>query len=259
MKKLRLLSWNVNGLRAAHKKGFLEWLLRERPDVLCVQETKAAPAQLPPELKDVAGYRAYFAAAERRGYSGVALYAKVEPKEVKIGLGIKRFDAEGRLQVADFGDFLLYNIYFPNGKASAERLRYKMAFYRAFLKHVDRLKAEGRNVVICGDVNTAHKEIDLARPKENEKVSGFLPQERAWIDEFIARGFVDTFRLFNREPGQYTWWDLKTRARERNVGWRIDYFFVSDNLKKDVRAAYILAEVMGSDHCPIGLDVVVSA
>jgi exodeoxyribonuclease-3 len=259
MKKLRLLSWNVNGLRAAHKKGFLEWLARERPDILCVQETKAAPAQLPAELKEVAGYRAYFATAERKGYSGVALYTKFEPKDVKIGLGIKRFDVEGRLQVADFGDFLLYNIYFPNGKASAERLRYKMAFYRAFLKHVDRLKAEGRNVVICGDVNTAHKEIDLARPKENEKVSGFLPQERAWIDEFIARGFVDTFRLFNREPGQYTWWDLKTRARERNVGWRIDYFFVSDNLKKDVRAAYILAEVMGSDHCPIGLDVVVSA
>ncbi len=255
MKKLRLLSWNVNGLRAAHKKGFLEWFLRERPDVLCLQETKAAPAQLPPDLREVEGYQSYFVPAERKGYSGVALYAKVEPKDVKIGLEIKRFDAEGRLQVADFGDFLLFNVYFPNGKQSAERLTYKMAFYDAFLAHVGGLKKRGERIIVCGDVNTAHKEVDLARPKENEKVSGFLPEERAWIDNFIERGFVDTFRMFNDEPGQYTWWDLKTRARERNVGWRIDYFFVSDNLEKDVEAAYILAEVMGSDHCPIGLEV----
>jgi exodeoxyribonuclease-3 len=255
MKTLKILSWNVNGLRAAHRKGFLAWFLRERPDILCLQETKAAPDQLPPDLKEVIGYRTYFASAERKGYSGVALYTRLEPIDIKAGFGVKKFDVEGRTQLADFGDFLLFNVYFPNGKASAERLRYKMAFYDAFLEHVDKLKAKGENIIICGDVNTAHKEIDLARPKENENVSGFLPEERAWLDEFVARGFVDAFRMFNREPGQYTWWDQKTRARERNVGWRIDYFFVSDNFAEKAKAAYILPEVMGSDHCPIGLEV----
>jgi exodeoxyribonuclease-3 len=255
MKKTRILSWNVNGLRAAYKKGLLVWLLRERPDVLCLQETKAAPDQLPPDLKEVEGYHAYFASAERKGYSGVALYTRLEPREIRGGFGVEKFDREGRTQLADFGDFLLFNVYFPNGKASAARLRYKMAFYRAFLAHVDKLKAKGARIIICGDVNTAHKEIDLARPRENEKTSGFLPEERAWLDKFIARGFVDTFRMFDREPGRYTWWDQKTRARERNVGWRIDYFFVSDNFAEKVSAAYILPEVMGSDHCPIGLEV----
>ncbi len=256
MKKLRLVSWNVNGLRAAHKKGFLEWFRRERPDVLCLQETKAAPDQLPAELKEVEGYRARFVApAERKGYSGVAMYTRVEPDEVKDGFGVRRFDREGRTQLADFGDFLLFNVYFPNGKSSAERLRYKMAFYKAFLKRMDKLKAEGANIIICGDVNTAHKEIDLARPKENAKVSGFLPEERAWLDKLVAHGFVDTFRMFHDEPGQYTWWDLKTRARERNVGWRLDYFFVSENFTRNVEKAFILPEVMGSDHCPVGLEV----
>jgi exodeoxyribonuclease-3 len=256
MNKLRLLSWNVNGLRAAHKKGFLEWFRRERPDVLCLQETRVAPDQLPAELKEVEGYRAYFVApAERKGYSGVALYTRLEAEDVKDGFGVKKFDREGRTQLADFGDFLLFNVYFPNGKSSAERLRYKMAFYQAFLKRVDKLKDAGANIVICGDVNTAHKEIDLARPKENAKVSGFLPEERAWLDKLVNHGFVDTFRLFNRDPGQYTWWDLKSRARERNVGWRIDYFFVSENFTRHVEKAFIRPEVMGSDHCPIELDV----
>jgi exodeoxyribonuclease-3 len=255
MRTLRILSWNVNGLRAVHKKGFLEWLRAEGPDILCLQETKAELGQLPEELIDVPGYRAHFASAERRGYSGVASYAKIAPREVRAGFGVKRFDAEGRTQILDYGDFQLYNVYFPNGKASPERLRYKMAFYRAFLKHVDGLRAKGEKLIICGDVNTAHKEIDLARPKENEGISGFLPEERAWIDKFLARGFVDTFRMFNGEPGHYSWWDYKTRARERNVGWRLDYFFVSGNLRQNVRAAYILPEVMGSDHCPVGVDV----
>lgn len=150
---------------------------------------------------------------------------------------------------------MLFNIYFPNGKASAERLRYKMDFYQAFLDYADSLKKKGKKLIICGDVNTAHKEIDLARPKENEKISGFLPEERAWIDKLIAHGYVDTFRTFNQKPGQYTWWNLKTRARERNVGWRIDYFFVSQNFKEKVKSAYILSQVTGSDHCPIGIDL----
>jgi exodeoxyribonuclease-3 len=257
MARLRILSWNVNGLRAAHKKGFLEWFLRERPDVLCLQETKAAPDQLPAELKEVEGYRAAFVAAQRKGYSGVALYTRLEPKEVRDGFGVKRFDAEGRTQIADFGDFLLFNVYFPNGKASEERLRYKMSFYRAFLKRVSGLKDEGKNIVVCGDVNTAHKEIDLTHPRENAKISGFLPEERAWLDKFIARGFVDTFRLFHDGPEQYTWWDMRTRARERNVGWRLDYFFVNEEFVPSVKDAFILAEVQGSDHCPVGLEVAV--
>lgn len=255
MGNLKILSWNVNGLRAVYKKGFLDWFLTERPDILCLQETKAAEAQVPRELKEVEGYRSYFASAERKGYSGVALYSKAEPENVKTGFGVKRFDAEGRTLVANFGEFILFNVYFPNGKASAERLEYKMDFYDTFLERVATLHAEGRDIIICGDVNTAHKEIDLTRPKENRHVSGFLPEERAWIDRLLASGFVDTFRMFNGDPGQYTWWDYKTRARDRNVGWRLDYFFVSENLRDRIKNAFILSDVMGSDHCPVGIEL----
>lgn len=255
MARFRLLSWNVNGLRSVHKKGLLEWLAQERPDVLCLQETKAAEDQLPMDLRQVEGYHAYFSSAERKGYSGVALYTRVEPLAIERGFGIEEFDREGRILIAHYPDFMLLNIYFPNGKLSEERLRYKMRFYDAFLDIADGLKAEGKNIVVCGDVNTAHREIDLARPKENSKVSGFLPEERAWVDRFVEHGFVDTFRMFNQEPGHYTWWDTMTRARERNVGWRIDYFFVNEGFTHRVVNATILPEVMGSDHCPVGLEL----
>jgi len=255
MKTKRILSWNVNGIRAAYKKGFLDWFTKEKPDILCLQETKAASEQLPAALKEIKGYHAYFCSAEKKGYSGVAIYTKEEPEDLKTGFGIKKFDNEGRIQIADFKSFILFNIYFPNGKASEQRLKYKMDFYDTFLDYADSLKIKSKNLIICGDINTAHKEIDLARPRENEKISGFLPQERAWIDKFISHGYIDTFRMFNQKPDHYTWWDLKSRARERNVGWRIDYFFVSENLKKKVRASYMLPDVMGSDHCPIGIDV----
>ncbi|MHC1593577.1 MAG: exodeoxyribonuclease III [Methermicoccaceae archaeon] len=258
MKKLSILSWNVNGLRAVYKKGFLDWLLKAEPDILCVQETKATEEQLPSRLKAIDGYNMYLSSAERKGYSGVALYSKIEPKSIKRGFGIERFDSEGRVLIADYEDFVLFNVYFPNGKASQERLDYKMEFYDAFLSYVDELKSRGKKIVVCGDVNTAHKEIDLARPKQNEEVSGFLAEERAWIDRFLSHGYVDTFRAFNGQPAQYTWWSFKTRARERNVGWRIDYFFVSENLMEDVKSAYILSDVKGSDHCPIGIDIAVS-
>ena len=251
---MRILSWNVNGIRAVQRKGFVEWLQDERPDILCVQETKASPEQLSEEIRNPSGYHSYFASALRKGYSGVALYTKEKPRAVSYGLGIDEFDNEGRTIIASYDDFVLYNIYFPNGKASKERLRFKMHFYDSFLEHAENIKDSGSNVIVCGDFNTAHKEIDLARPKQNEKVSGFLPEERAWIDRFISRGFVDTFRIYNKEPGQYTWWDLKSRARDRNVGWRIDYFFESEDLGKRLRSAFIMPDVTGSDHCPIGIE-----
>ncbi len=258
MKTIRLLSWNVNGLRAVHKKGFLDWFTRESPDVLCIQETKAHKEQLPEDLLRVEGYHAHFASAERKGYSGVALYTKMEPQSINTTLNADRFDREGRTIVADYGDFVLLNVYFPNGKASQERLRYKMDFYTHFLEYIEDLHQNGRPLVICGDVNTAHKPIDLARAKENETVSGFLPEERAWIDALLDKGFVDTFRLIHQEGNQYTWWHYVTRARERNVGWRIDYFFVSEDLKPQIQDAFILNDVMGSDHCPVGLELTVN-
>jgi len=253
--EMRLLSWNVNGIRAVLRKGFLEWFLREQPDILCIQETKAQEEQIPDSIRKVEGYCTHFASAERRGYSGVGFFSKQKPRCIRNGLGIKKFDKEGRVIIADYEKFSLLNIYFPNGKISKERLRYKMAFYDAFLGYVLKLRNKGQRLIVCGDVNTAHTEIDLARPKENEKVSGFLPEERAWVDKFLSHGFIDTFRLLNKKGGNYTWWDFKTRARERNVGWRIDYFYVSSHLRRRLRSAFILSEVMGSDHCPIGIEI----
>ena len=257
MTSIRMLSWNINGIRSIHKKNALKWFFAEQPDILCLQETKAAEDQIPAELAKIGGYHSSFFAAERKGYSGVGLYSRIKPKKITSGLGIAEFDIEGRTLMAEYGKFVLYNIYFPNGKSSPERLRFKMAFYDSFLDHIAVRLNKGDKIIICGDVNTAHKEIDLARPKENEKISGFLPEERAWIDKFIERGFVDTFRMFHDQPGQYSWWDMKTRARERNVGWRIDYFFVSENLRKNVTSAFILPQIMGSDHCPVGVELTI--
>ncbi|MBI4248077.1 MAG: exodeoxyribonuclease III [Elusimicrobia bacterium] len=255
--KYNLISWNVNGIRAAGRKGFLDWFKKENPDVLCLQETKAQPDQLGPELLSVPGYRADWSWAEKKGYSGVATYSRPRPVEVAQGLGIARYDCEGRVLAHHFPEFSLFNVYFPNGKRSPERLAYKMDFYADFLKTLEGQRKKGRDkIVVCGDVNTAHKEIDLARSKENRLVSGFLPQECAWIDQLIASDFIDAFREFEKGPGHYTWWDMQSRARERNVGWRIDYFFISANLRPHLRKASILAEVMGSDHCPVGVELV---
>ena len=256
---MRLLSWNVNGLRAIYKKGFVDWLRADMPDMLCLQETKVAADQVPPLLKSMPGYFSYVGSGERKGRDGVALFSKTEPLSVKYTLGIEGFNDEHRAIVADYGQFLLFNVYFPNGKASQERLEYKLKFYDIFLEHIHRIKAEGRSIVICGDINTAHKEIDLARPKANEKISGFLPEERAWMDRLVGRGFLDTFRIFHAEGENYSWWDLLTRARERNVGWRIDYFFVSENLRYAVQSAFILKAVTGADHCPVGIELKVDS
>jgi len=237
------------------KKGFIEWLLDADPDILCIQETKAQPDQLDMELLNIEGYSSHFVSAQRKGYSGVAIYTKVEPTKIIEGLGIEEFDAEGRTIIAEYEDFVLYNIYYPNGKKDNVRLKYKMDFYDAFLKHALKYKKAGKNIIICGDVNTAHKEIDLSHPKRDSKFSGFLPEERAWIDKFLSHGFLDTLRVFHKEPELYSWWDYKTRARERNIGWRIDYFFVSKSLKPKLKDAFILDDVMGSDHCPVGIEL----
>jgi exodeoxyribonuclease-3 len=251
--RLKLISWNVNGIRAIYKKGFYQWFVTEKPDILCLQETKASLDQFPQELKNIDGYHVYSAEAQKKGYSGVALHSTVKPKKVETGFGIQRFDNEGRILIAYYDAFVLYAIYFPNGKASKERLQYKMDFYDAFLEHAENVRNHGHSIIMCGDVNTAHTELDLARPKENETVSGFLPQERAWIDKFISSGYVDAFRLFVKEGGHYSWWDYKTKARERNTGWRIDYFFISEDLKTKVKDAFIQKDVEGSDHCPVGI------
>lgn len=254
---MKILSWNVNGIRAVQKKGFLEWLAREKPDVLGVQETKAHPDQLDAFLMHPEGYHTYWAwSTIKKGYSGVALFTKEKPVKVTTGFGIKKFDEEGRVIMAEYPKFNFLNIYFPNGKASDERLQYKMDFYDETLKFVKRLKAQGKQVIVSGDYNTAHKEIDLARPKENEDVSGFLPIERAWMDKWVADGQVDIFRKFHDGPGHYSWWDLKSGARERNVGWRIDYHFVTEGLVSQVANASILKDVIGSDHAPISLTLV---
>jgi exodeoxyribonuclease-3 len=252
---LRIISWNVNGIRAAHKKGFLEWLEQENPDIMCVQETKASEDQLPAALKEIPGYDSYFISAEKKGYSGVAVFTKAKPDLVTTSFPVESFAKEGRVIAADYGQFVLLNVYFPNGKSSSERLKYKMDFYDDFLNFADGIKTSGKNVVICGDVNTAHKEIDLARPKANQTTSGFLPEERAWIDKLLEHGYVDTLRVFNQEPDQYTYWDMITRARDRNVGWRIDYFFVNEEFVPKLKNGFILADVMGSDHCPVGIEI----
>lgn len=252
MGKITLLSWNVNGLRASLKKGFSEWFAARSPDFLGLQEVKALQNQVPPSVVRPEGYYAYWNSAEKKGYSGVAVFTKRKPKAVTRQLG-QHIDMEGRVLGLKFPEYTIYSIYFPNGQRSQDRLDFKMAFYDHFLETMDRLLAKDRKIIVCGDFNTAHQEIDLARPKQNTKRSGFLPEERAWLDKFISHGFIDVFRHVHPEKVQYNYWDLRTRARDRNVGWRIDYFFVSESLLPQVQSTAILDEVQGSDHCPIEL------
>lgn len=252
---MRLYSWNVNGLRATLKKGLREWVAGAQPHCLCLQETKVDPATLSLEERELPGYEGVWATATRPGYSGVASFCRAPCGKGRAGLGIARFDAEGRVVVTDCGDFDLYNVYFPNGKGSLERLAYKLDFYDAFLEHINARVKAGRAVVFCGDVNTAHNPIDLARPKENEKISGFLPEERAWLDRWEREGWVDTFRHLYPDRVGYSWWSLRTNARARNVGWRLDYFYAHESLLPRVKDAGIATEVMGADHCPVWLEL----
>jgi exodeoxyribonuclease III len=256
---MKLVSWNVNGLRSLAKDGYWETFLKTaKPDIFCLQETKASPEQLSEEFSNPAGYSAFFSSCQvRKGYSGVALYSKIEPLKVIYGMGIKEFDEEGRFIGAEYENFWLLNAYFPNGGKGPERIDYKLRFYDAFLAFANKLR-EQKPVIFCGDVNTAHEEIDLARPKENEENTGFLPEERAWIDEVISAGYIDSFRHFHPNTKEtYSYWDLFTRARDRNIGWRIDYFFVAQEFMKRVKKAEILPDIYGSDHCPVAITLAI--
>jgi exodeoxyribonuclease-3 len=253
--KFRILCWNVNGIRAIWKKGFPEWFEKEMPDILCLQETKAHPQQLEEGQRNFKDYKSYFFSAEKKGYSGVAVYTKKEPLRVSAGFGVPEFDNEGRVLELEYEKFILFAAYFPNGGRGPERVKYKLDFYDLLFKRTQELRAKGKNIIVCGDYNTAHKEIDLARPKENVNTSGFLAIEREWIDKIIAMDYIDIFREYNKEPNQYTYWDQITRARERNVGWRIDYYMVSKEARALVSNVKIHPDVMGSDHCPIELEL----
>lgn len=250
---VKLYSWNVNGIRAVQKKGFVEWVLQESPDILCLQETKVQYSQLDDELIHIAGYHSYWNAPARKGYSGVATYTKEKPLSVQYGMGIDLYDQEGRILITEYPAFTLLNVYFPNGQRDQERLDYKLAFYDELLAFCNELKEDGKNLIICGDFNTAHYPIDLKNPKSNENRSGFLPIEREYLDKWIQSGYRDTFRTLYPDTVKYSWWSYMFQARPKNVGWRIDYFFVSENLMQQVKDADILCDVMGSDHCPVAL------
>ena len=258
---MRLISWNVNGIRAVSKKEifgsmtFMEWLAEESPDALCLQETKAWPEQLKKDLLEPAGYHSFWNQAEKKGYSGTCIYTREKPIASSTGMGLEELDKEGRIVSVEFPEFTLLNIYFPNGNQNEQRLKYKLDFYDAFLDHINALRESGQKVIFCGDINTAHHPIDLSRPKENEHVSGFLRIERDWLDKLEDEDYIDTFRHFCKEPENYSWWDYKTRARERNVGWRLDYFWVSDDLLPKLKKAFIMSDIVGSDHCPVAIDI----
>ena len=258
--QISITSWNVNGIRAIYKKGAFDSLIQQNTDFICIQETKAHVEQLNNDLINPDGYVGYFDHSKtRKGYSGVAIYMKKnipQPNKIDYGFGIEKMDQEGRMISLIFDKWALVNCYFPNGGGAPERLEYKLEFFKEFLKYCKKLTNKGLNVIFCGDVNIAHTEIDLARPKENAKSIGFLPEERFWIDEFIKAEYLDVFRELNPEKKDvYTWWDMKTFSRERNVGWRLDYFFVSKKIMDKVKSCTIESDFFGSDHCPVKLVV----
>lgn len=251
-KHLKLLSWNVNGIRAAEKKGFSQWLATCDADIVMLQETKASPEQLPDALCRPDGFHAEWCAAEKKGYSGVVTYSRV-PAVASRGLSDATFDSEGRVLISVFPEFTLFNIYFPSGSSGPARVAFKLAFYRRFLEIIRGYIERGERVVVAGDVNTAYAEIDLARPRENRMTSGFMPEERAALGELFAAGLVDTFRHVRPAEAKYSWWSQRTPARASNIGWRLDYFFISSNLLPYVVDADIHTDVLGSDHCPVSL------
>lgn len=250
---MKIISWNVNGLRAVYKKNFWDWFKKTKADIICLQEIKAHPEQLTPELVKPKGYYSYFNPASKKGYSGVAIYTKKEPLKVEYKLGMKRFDQEGRILKLEYPNFTLFNLYLPQGGRQKENMGYKLEVYTHLLNYLKRNK--NKKIILIGDFNIAHEEIDLARPKQNQKNTMFTPKERKQIDKIIDLGFTDTFRKFHKQAGQYTWWPWLAKARLRNMGWRIDYVFTSKSLTPKLKNAFILSEVRGSDHCPVGVEM----
>lgn len=250
---MKITTWNVNGYRAVLRKGALDWISEIVPDILCLQEIKVKPEQISEKEQNIEGYKAIWNPAERPGYSGTAMFVKNPPLEKEKGFGIDKFDIEGRVIRVRYPGFLLYNIYFPNGGQDNRRVPYKLEFYKSLLDICDELHARGENIIITGDFNTAHSEIDLAHPKANEENTGFLPEERMWIDRYLEHGFVDIFRERHPESVAYTWWTYRTKARAKNVGWRLDYYLISETLVSKVKDVIIQSDIMGSDHCPVSL------
>lgn len=252
---MKIISWNVNGIRSVANKGLLNWLSEESPDILCVQEIKAEQAVLDPILITPYEYNSYWFSAQKKGYSGVAIYSKEKPIDVSYGIGDARFDSEGRTITAEFKKIIVINSYFPNSQRDHARLGYKIEYCDKFLQYVEKLRKSGKGLVMCGDYNIAHKEIDLKNPKTNMNNAGFLPEERSWMDKFVASGYVDTFREFCKEGNQYTWWSYRPGVREKNIGWRLDYHFVNSEFMPKVKNSYIQCETMGSDHCPVVIEL----
>lgn len=252
---MRLATWNVNGIRAVTRNGFFDWFCKVQADIICLQETKANPGQLENQLLHPSNYHSFWHAAEKAGYSGVVIYTRKEPLKIQLGMGIPEFDNEGRVLVAEFSDFYLINAYFPNSQRDHARLNYKLAFCQEIHKFIDKLKSNGKNVLICGDLNIAHHEIDLKNPKLNLNNAGFLPQERQWLTQFLNQNYIDTFRQFTPDPGHYTWWSYRPGVREKNIGWRLDYFITNRENKDRIKSVIHQPEVKGSDHCPVVLEL----
>lgn len=252
---MKIVSWNVNGIRACGKSGFLKWFEQEKADVVCVQEIKARPEQLEECYQNPLGYHAFWNPAEKLGYSGTAVFSKKEPLDVQLGLGDQNIDKEGRVMILKYPGFTLVNSYFPNSQRDHARLPYKLEFCRKFLKKVENLRKKGENILMCADWNIAHQEIDLKNPKSNKKNAGFLPEERAWMDQFIDAGYVDAFRQFQPAGGHYTWWSYRPGVREKNVGWRLDYFMANKEFKDRLKSSGHRTEVFGSDHCPVVVEL----
>jgi len=251
----KIISYNVNGIRAALNKGFTEWLKLENPDVVLIQETKAHKEQVETSLFDNLGYKHFWFSAVKKGYSSVAILSKVEPDLVANGIGIEKYDVEGRTIRADFGDITIINSYFPSGTTGTIRQDYKMEYLADFKKYIDDLKKERPKIIVCGDYNICHKPIDINHPERHKKTSGFLPEEREWVDQFIESGFTDSFREFNTNPEEYSWWSYRAGSRAKNLGWRIDYHMISEALKLQLKSATILQSVVHSDHCPVVVEV----
>lgn len=251
---MKIITWNVNGLRAALGKGILDWIGSQEPDVICLQEIKARPNQISEsDLSVLAGYQTIWNSALRPGYSGVLTLTRQPPIETSLGMGIEEFDTEGRLIATKYSDFWLYNIYFPNGQRDHNRLDFKLRFYDDLLDRCDRMHADGERIILTGDFNTAHREIDLRNPKQNVNTSGFMPVERAWVDRYLQQGFADAYRELYPDRVQYTWWTYRLNARQRNIGWRLDYYLVSESLMPSVVDVIVHDDILGSDHCPVTL------